>query len=32
MEGTIVTEDFLCTRVRVWVDTCDTIVRVPTIG
>ncbi|THG00270.1 hypothetical protein TEA_026296 [Camellia sinensis var. sinensis] len=32
LEGTIVTKDFLCTRVRVWVDDCGIVTRVPVIG
>ncbi|XWS75169.1 hypothetical protein CRYUN_Cryun01aG0061900 [Craigia yunnanensis] len=32
LEGTIVTPDFLCTRVRVWVDTNGIVTRVPIIG
>ncbi|XP_050374121.1 glu S.griseus protease inhibitor [Argentina anserina] len=33
-EGTIVPADLVpvCDRVRVWVDTCGTVTRVPTIG
>ncbi|CAA0828024.1 Serine protease inhibitor- potato inhibitor I-type family protein [Striga hermonthica] len=31
-EGTPVTDDFRCDRVRVWVNDCGTVVRVPTIG
>lgn len=32
LEGSIVTQDFLCTRVRVWVNTYEIVTRVPTIG
>ncbi|KAK9180502.1 hypothetical protein WN943_029711 [Citrus x changshan-huyou] len=32
LEGSFVTGDFLCTRVRVWVNTRGTVTRVPTIG
>nr|DAD35864.1 TPA_asm: hypothetical protein HUJ06_006504 [Nelumbo nucifera] len=32
LEGSIVTADFLCTRVRVWVDCNGTVTKVPTIG
>ncbi|XVF23605.1 hypothetical protein REPUB_Repub13aG0053900 [Reevesia pubescens] len=32
LEGTIVTADFLCTRVRVWVNTYGIVTRVPIIG
>lgn len=31
-EGTIVTADFRCDRVRVWVDQNGIVSRVPTIG
>ncbi|GMP56136.1 hypothetical protein CsSME_00020724 [Camellia sinensis var. sinensis] len=30
--GTIVTEDFVCTRVRVWVDKNGIVVKVPVAG
>ncbi|KAM5550235.1 hypothetical protein ABKV19_027645 [Rosa sericea] len=32
LEGTIVTGDFRCDRVRVWVDTDGIVTRVPVIG
>ncbi|KAF8392257.1 hypothetical protein HHK36_022599 [Tetracentron sinense] len=32
LEGTIVTGDFLCTRVRVWVNDDGIVTRVPAIG
>ncbi|GLT93226.1 hypothetical protein SLE2022_110270 [Rubroshorea leprosula] len=32
LEGSVVTADFLCTRVRVWVDTDGFVTRVPVIG
>lgn len=32
LEGTIVTQDFYCTRVRVWVDENGIVISVPTIG
>lgn len=32
LEGTKVTMEFLCTRVRVWVDESGIITRVPKIG
>ncbi|KAF8392256.1 hypothetical protein HHK36_022598 [Tetracentron sinense] len=32
LEGSVVTADFLCTRVRVWVDNSGIVTRVPTIG
>ncbi|XVF83178.1 hypothetical protein PTKIN_Ptkin16aG0113000 [Pterospermum kingtungense] len=32
LEGSVVTADFLCTRVRVWVDTYGVVTRVPIIG
>ncbi|KAJ4722615.1 Proteinase inhibitor [Melia azedarach] len=32
LEGTIVTQEFSCTRVRVWVNTYGTVVEVPRIG
>ncbi|KAL5781841.1 hypothetical protein ACOSP7_006870 [Xanthoceras sorbifolium] len=32
LEGTIVTQEFSCTRVRVWVDTNGTVVEIPRIG
>ncbi|XVE68857.1 hypothetical protein DITRI_Ditri09bG0103400 [Diplodiscus trichospermus] len=32
LEGTIVPQDFLCTRVRVWVNTDGIVTRVPIIG
>lgn len=32
LEGTFVTGEFSCTRVRVWVDTNGVVTRVPTIG
>ncbi|KAJ7954763.1 putative Proteinase inhibitor [Quillaja saponaria] len=32
LEGTIVTQDFRCDRVRVWVDTNGIVTRVPQIG
>lgn len=34
LEGTIVPADLVrvCDRVRVWVDTCGIVTRVPTIG
>ncbi|KAK9931036.1 hypothetical protein M0R45_018332 [Rubus argutus] len=31
-EGSFVTQDFRCDRVRVWVDKHGTVTRVPTIG
>lgn len=31
-EGTMVTQDFLCTRVRVWVNTDSIVISVPIIG
>ncbi|KAK9289248.1 hypothetical protein L1049_017724 [Liquidambar formosana] len=31
-EGSVVTADFVCTRVRIWVDTNGIVVRVPKIG
>ncbi|KAL7220213.1 hypothetical protein ACSBR2_013140 [Camellia fascicularis] len=30
--GTIVTSDFVCTRVRVWVDKSGIVVKVPVAG
>ncbi|GMY27215.1 glu S.griseus protease inhibitor [Fagus crenata] len=32
LEGSIVTPDFRCDRVRVWVDTNGIVTRVPVIG
>lgn len=32
VEGSPVTKDFRCDRVRVWVNDCGTVVRVPIIG
>ncbi|CAL8989888.1 unnamed protein product [Prunus brigantina] len=32
LEGTPVTRDFRCDRVRVWVDTDGIVTRVPSIG
>ncbi|KAL3586671.1 hypothetical protein D5086_013538 [Populus alba] len=32
LEGTIVTGEFSCTRVRVWIDRNRTVTRVPIIG
>ncbi|KAJ7954760.1 Proteinase inhibitor [Quillaja saponaria] len=32
LEGAIVTPDFRCDRVRVWVDTNGIVTRVPQIG
>ncbi|KAH0993848.1 hypothetical protein GBA52_005331 [Prunus armeniaca] len=32
LEGTIVTADFRCDRVRVWVNTDGIVTRVPIIG
>ncbi|KAJ4844602.1 hypothetical protein Tsubulata_011024 [Turnera subulata] len=32
LEGTGVTKDFLCNRVRVWVNEGGTVTRVPIIG
>ncbi|EOY18701.1 hypothetical protein QUC31_006387 [Theobroma cacao] len=32
LEGTFVTLEFLCTRVRVWVNTDGIVTRVPIIG
>ncbi|KAB5519741.1 hypothetical protein DKX38_024060 [Salix brachista] len=32
LEGTPVTTDFLCTRVRVWIDQTRIVTRVPVIG
>ncbi|XP_042491128.1 glu S.griseus protease inhibitor-like [Macadamia integrifolia] len=32
LEGSVVTGDFLCTRVRVWVDEDGIVTRVPAIG
>ncbi|XWS07974.1 hypothetical protein CRYUN_Cryun41cG0037100 [Craigia yunnanensis] len=32
LEGTMVTMEFLCTRVRVWVNTYGIVTRVPIIG
>ncbi|XVE68858.1 hypothetical protein DITRI_Ditri09bG0103500 [Diplodiscus trichospermus] len=32
LEGTFVNPVFLCTRVRVWVDTNGIVTRVPIIG
>ncbi|KAH7522175.1 hypothetical protein FEM48_Zijuj07G0110300 [Ziziphus jujuba var. spinosa] len=32
LEGTIVTQEFRCDRVRVWVDNYGTVTRVPRIG
>ncbi|KAJ7978746.1 Proteinase inhibitor [Quillaja saponaria] len=32
LEGSIVTADFRCDRVRVWVDTYGIVTRVPQIG
>ncbi|KAK9931037.1 hypothetical protein M0R45_018333 [Rubus argutus] len=32
LEGSIVTDDFRCDRVRVWVDTEGIVTRVPIIG
>ena len=32
LEGTIVTQEFKCDRVRVWVDENGKVVRVPKIG
>ena len=32
LEGSIVTADFRCDRVRVWVDTNGIVTRVPVIG
>ncbi|KAF3440613.1 hypothetical protein FNV43_RR18897 [Rhamnella rubrinervis] len=31
-EGSFVTQDYRCDRVRVWVDKCGFVVRVPMIG
>ncbi|CAB4292254.1 unnamed protein product [Prunus armeniaca] len=31
-EGSVVTADFRCDRVRVWVDTDGIVTRVPSIG
>ncbi|OWM74131.1 hypothetical protein CDL15_Pgr008442 [Punica granatum] len=31
-EGSFVTSDFRCDRVRVWVDNSDIVTRVPQIG
>ncbi|KAF8392255.1 hypothetical protein HHK36_022597 [Tetracentron sinense] len=31
LEGSIVTQEILCTRVRVWVDHSGIVTRVPTI-
>ncbi|KAG5253106.1 inhibitor of trypsin and hageman factor [Salix suchowensis] len=32
LEGTIVTGEFSCTRVRVWIDRNRVVTRVPMIG
>ncbi|KAF9680870.1 hypothetical protein SADUNF_Sadunf06G0166600 [Salix dunnii] len=32
LEGTVVTTDFSCTRVRVWIDRNRIVTRVPIIG
>ncbi|KAK2647204.1 hypothetical protein Ddye_022399 [Dipteronia dyeriana] len=32
LEGTIVTQEFSCTRVRVWVNTYGVVVDIPRIG
>ena len=32
LEGTVVDTQFLCTRVRVWVNTDGVVTRVPQIG
>ncbi|KAK3190261.1 hypothetical protein Dsin_029822 [Dipteronia sinensis] len=32
LEGTIVTQEFSCTRVRVWVNTSGVVVDIPVIG
>ena len=32
LEGTLVTTEFSCTRVRVWIDRNRIVTRVPTIG
>ncbi|KAG6744035.1 hypothetical protein POTOM_052744 [Populus tomentosa] len=32
LEGTPVTQDFLCSRVRVWIDQNRIVTRVPVIG
>lgn len=32
LQGTIVTDDFRCDRVRVWVDVVGIVVDVPVIG
>ncbi|PRQ36375.1 putative proteinase inhibitor I13, potato inhibitor I [Rosa chinensis] len=31
-EGSFVTQDYRCDRVRIWVDRHGTVTRVPTIG
>ncbi|KAL5542162.1 hypothetical protein UlMin_009872 [Ulmus minor] len=32
LEGSVVTADFRCDRVRVWVDKNGIVTRIPTIG
>ncbi|CAA7057361.1 unnamed protein product [Microthlaspi erraticum] len=32
LEGTIVLEIYICTRVYVWVNDCGIVVQIPTIG
>ncbi|XP_062103316.1 inhibitor of trypsin and hageman factor-like [Humulus lupulus] len=32
LDGTMVTQEIDCGRVRVWVDDCGIVVKVPTIG